>query len=187
MQRPLRSQSPKRVGSRPEGPPISRRRSAGSPASATGIAREWGSEGGTDSGFEEFFSGLICIFYKCARIQLPRPRWCRASEVNADEYPSDLQRGNSGPRIRQEARLTVHKHSSKIFSASFSAIAPPSYGRQGFERLAASRCDGAVAQASSVRRVRTHGACSSWKVNRPVLGVFVFMGGDLRPSGRRRR
>lgn len=74
MQRPLRSQSPKRVGSGPEGPPISRGRSA-SPASAVaaGIAQESESEGGTERGVEEFFSGLVCIIYKCARIQLPRP------------------------------------------------------------------------------------------------------------------
>lgn len=81
MQRPLRSQSPKRVGSGPEGPPISRGRFASAapgsalrPASAEteGLLGN-GSEDGTEGGVEEFFSELISIFYKCARIQLPRP------------------------------------------------------------------------------------------------------------------
>jgi hypothetical protein len=81
MQRPLRSQSPKRVGSGPEGPPISSGGLAlGTPESApeaapagTAGVLEKGSEGGTETAGEEFFSELICIFYKCARIQLPRP------------------------------------------------------------------------------------------------------------------
>lgn len=65
MQRPLRSQSPKRVGSGPEGPPISR---GGVAIGTAGTGWE-----GTEGGVEELFSGLIGIYYKCARIQLPRP------------------------------------------------------------------------------------------------------------------
>ncbi len=63
MQRPLRSQSPKRVGSGPEGPPISRGRWAVATASAvaTGLARESRSVDGTEDGVEEFFTGLISI------------------------------------------------------------------------------------------------------------------------------
>lgn len=63
MQRPLRSQSPKRVGSGPAGPPISRCRAAGATSSAVaaGFAREWRSGDGTEDGVEEFVSGLICM------------------------------------------------------------------------------------------------------------------------------
>ena len=59
MQRPLRSQSPKRVGSGPEGPPISRSAGLTSPVAA-GTAQGGGSDG-TEAGVEEFFSGLVCI------------------------------------------------------------------------------------------------------------------------------
>ena len=75
MQRPLRSQSPKRVGSGPEGPPVSGRRPAGfTSALAAEIARESSSEDGTEGGVAEFFSGLIGISHKCARIGPWRPR-----------------------------------------------------------------------------------------------------------------
>jgi hypothetical protein len=65
MQRPLRSQSPKRVGSGPEGPPISRRRAAGGAVSAdpAAVAREAGSDDGTEGSSGEFFSELIGIYY----------------------------------------------------------------------------------------------------------------------------
>src|SRR6185312_5651786 len=74
MQRPLRSQSPKRVGSGPDGPPISRRCAEGSapgfgpgfgaPESrlrAASAAVEESAVDGTDEGVGEFFSGLIRI------------------------------------------------------------------------------------------------------------------------------
>jgi hypothetical protein len=78
MQRPLRSQSPKRVGSGPEGPPISRAPAAfgapGSavrPSSAEAAAGPESGADGTEGGVEEFFSGLVCISLQVCQNSAP--------------------------------------------------------------------------------------------------------------------
>jgi hypothetical protein len=63
MQRPLRSQSPKRVGSGPQGPPISREAGGGT-GGARGAAvsvQDTGSQEGAEGGAEVFFV-VFCIF-----------------------------------------------------------------------------------------------------------------------------